>query len=137
MNSLSPRFGDKSKGASHLLNSVCPFLLRCPKEMDVIRALFPPWALGLTYIRVRLEMGAAARSLSRQNYRAFLRNVCDSLRLLTSRFFANILFAFEATRWRFSYRLSIRLRRMIKGFFSHSSLSEVLCALWIFNYHSS
>jgi hypothetical protein len=26
------------------------------------------------------EKGAAARSLSRQNYRALLRNVCDSLR---------------------------------------------------------
>ncbi|HPM33786.1 MAG TPA: hypothetical protein PLE16_04210, partial [Spirochaetota bacterium] len=58
----------------------CPFLLRRPKEMDVIRALFHPWALGLAYIRVRSEKGAAARSLSRQNYRALLRNVCDSLR---------------------------------------------------------
>ena len=59
--------------------------------------------------------------------------LCRMLRSpVASRFFANILFAFEATRWRFSYRLSIRLRRMIQGFFSHSSLSEVLCALWIF-----
>jgi len=53
-----------------------------------------------------------SRFLSRQNYRAFLRNVCDSLRLLARRFFANFLFACEAPRWRFSYRLSIRLRRM-------------------------
>ena len=37
--------------------------------MDVIRALFHPWALGLTYIHVRLEKGAAARCLSRQNFR--------------------------------------------------------------------
>ncbi len=50
--------------------------------------------------------------LSRQNYRALLRNDCDSLRLLARRFFANFLFACEAPRWRFSYRLSIRLRRM-------------------------
>jgi len=40
--------------------SVCPFLLRCPKEMDVIRALIHPWALGLAYILVRLEKGTAA-----------------------------------------------------------------------------
>ena len=32
--------------------------------MDVIRALIHPWALGLAYILVRLEKGAAARSLS-------------------------------------------------------------------------
>ncbi len=64
-----------------LLNPICPFLLRRPKEMDVIRALIHPWALGLAYILVRLEKGAAARSLSRKNYRAFLRNDCVSLRL--------------------------------------------------------
>ena len=59
------------------------------------------------------EKGTAARGLSRQNYRALLRNDCDSLRLF-----------------------SIRLRRMIKGFFSHSSFAVVLCKpsiIYLFN----
>ena len=106
-----------NKRCSAPFKSVCPFLLFRPKEMDVIRALIHPWALGLAYIRVRLENGAAARSLSRQNYRAFLRNVCDSLRLLTRRFFANFLFACEAPRWRLSYRLSISLRLIVQVLF--------------------
>ena len=42
--------------------------------------------------------------------------LCRMLRSpVASRFFTNILFAFEATRWRFSYRLSVRFQRIAKA----------------------
>jgi len=92
--------------------------------MDVIRALFHPWALGLAYIRVRSEKGAAARCLSGEFLAPALPDAavarCESL-------FANFLFAFDATRWRFSYRLSVRLRRTFESLFIHSFLGYEFC----------
>jgi hypothetical protein len=86
--------------SQRVMTSMSALTSRYPaqKKFGVIRALIHPWALGLAHIRVRSEKGTAARGLSRQNYRALLRNVCDSLRLLTRRFFANFLFACEAPR---------------------------------------
>ncbi len=71
----------KHKRCSAPLKSVFHFFCVAQKKFGVIRALIHPWALGLAHIRVRSEKGTAARGLSRQNYRALLRNVCDSLRL--------------------------------------------------------
>ena len=54
--------------------------------------------------------------------------LCRMLRSpVASRFFTNILFAFEATRWRFSYRLSVRLRRTFESLFIHSFLGYEFC----------
>ena len=61
------------------------------------------------------------------------------LRLLTRRFFANFLFASEAPRWRFSYRLSVALCATVKGFFYHSIFTLVcgFCCNSLSNKHRS
>ena len=125
----------KHKRCSAPFKSVCPFLLHRPKEMDVIRALFHPWALGLAHIRVRSKKGAAARCLSRVFLAPALPDAADAR---YEALFANFLFACEAPRWRFSYRLSVRFQRTFKFFFYSFSFLYFSIPLFsmIFSYYN-